>query len=294
MQSVPYEEFKKYLGQPRPCLICNTDSEGKNRELWAEDNYFKALKCQSCGLVTIDPGLTEEGLQIYYQNNMGRRLDQTKKLNDRSIQYILDNEMINKHLNSGKVLDVGCGGGFFLSTLNSSFQKYGIDIDEESIKHGKRNFDCTFKCELIGEDSFKNNFFDLIIFRGVIEHMYDPKKALDRATELLKSGGFIYFCATPNVDSFCAELYREKWNLWHPIQHINHFSAKTLYKLCGTENYEIYDERYPYLGTPYESQINDYLKIQKDIKLINNGEKDLVNVSPPFWGNMLSLFLKKL
>ena len=70
MQTVPYKEFKKYLGNPRPCLICNTDEEGINREIWAEDNYFRALKCHDCGLITIEPGMTEEGLKIYYQNNL--------------------------------------------------------------------------------------------------------------------------------------------------------------------------------------------------------------------------------
>jgi 2-polyprenyl-3-methyl-5-hydroxy-6-metoxy-1,4-benzoquinol methylase len=293
MQSVPYGEYKIFLGSSRACLICNTDSEGTEREVWAVDRYFKALKCQECGLITIDPGLTEKGLQKYYQDNMGRRLDQKKKLEDRKLQYQLDNQMIEKHINKGKVLDVGCGGGFFLSALSEDFNKYGIDIDEESINYGKENYGYTFKAEQIGEDSFSSNYFDLIIFRGVIEHMYDPKKALSRATELLKKGGFLYFCATPNVDSFCAELYREKWNLWHPIQHINHFSVKTLHNLCGKENYDIVDEDYPYLGTPYESQFDDYLKIKEDIKLMLNEDMDNINVSPPFWGNMLSLLLQK-
>jgi len=202
MQSVPYEEYKQYLGSPRACLICNTDSQGIKREIWAVDRYFKAIKCQECGLITVDPGLTEEGLQKYYQDNMGRRLDQKKKLEDRKLQYKLDNQMIEKHLKKGNVLDVGCGGGFFLSALSEDLNKYGIDIDEESINYGKKNYGYTFKAELIGEDSFSSDFFDLIIFRGVIEHMYDPKKALSRATELLKKGGLLYFCATPNVDSF--------------------------------------------------------------------------------------------
>jgi len=293
MQSVPYEEYKKYLGNSRACLICNTDSQGTKREIWAEDRYFKALKCQECGLITIDPGLTEEGLQKYYQDNMGRRLDQKKKLEERKLQYQLDNQMIKKHIDKGTVLDVGCGGGFFLSVLSENFNKYGIDVDEESISYGKANFSYTFKTELIGEDSFCPEFFDLIIFRGVIEHMYDPKKALSRATELLKKGGFLFFCATPNVASFCADLYREKWNLWHPIQHINLFSVNTLHSLCGKDNYDIVDEDYPYLDTPYESQFDDYLKIKEDIKLMINGDMAKINVSPPFWGNMLSLFLKK-
>ena len=48
-----FEEYKKFLGKPRPCLICNNDPEANKRTIWAEDEYFKAVKCDSCGLVTI-------------------------------------------------------------------------------------------------------------------------------------------------------------------------------------------------------------------------------------------------
>ena len=55
-------------------------------------------KVAKSGLITIDPGLTEEGLQKYYQDNMGRRLDQKKKLEDRKIQYEIDNQILEKHM----------------------------------------------------------------------------------------------------------------------------------------------------------------------------------------------------
>ena len=37
MQSVPYEEYEKFLGAVRPCLICENDIQGTKRELWATD-----------------------------------------------------------------------------------------------------------------------------------------------------------------------------------------------------------------------------------------------------------------
>lgn len=294
MQPVPYEKYKQFLGMVRPCLICGDDPSGAIRTTWAVDKYFKAIQCHKCSLITVDPGLTPEGLQIYYQNNMGRRLDQKKKMKDRQLQYALDKQFLENHVSSGKILDVGCGGGLFLSVLNSRFEKYGIDIDKESINYGRRNFDLHLKNEIIGEDTFESNFFDVIIFRGVIEHMLDPKTALDRAHELLKKGGKLFFCATPNVDSFCADMYREKWNLWHPIQHINLFSIKTLHMLCGIDDFRYIASEYPYLGTPYESQYDDYVKIRKDIELIFNNQKNNITKSPPFWGNMLTLLLQKV
>ena len=123
--------------------------------------------------------------------------------------------------------------------------------------------------------------------------MLDPKKALDRSTELLKKGGLIYFCATPNLKSLGAYLYREKWNLWHPIEHINIFDAKTIHLLLGKDLYSKLAFDYQYLGTPYENWKDDYEILMKDIIQKENGEWDSVQRSKPFWGNMMSLIYKK-
>ena len=131
----------------------------------------------------------------------------------------MDKNFLEQFINKGKVLDVGCGGGIFLSRLNKKFDKYGIDLDESSIKFAKKKFDYTFKIESLENDSFKKNTFDLIIFRGVIEHLYDPKKIILRARELLKNNGKLFFCATPNAKNFaqnCIEkigIYGTQYNI---------------------------------------------------------------------------------
>ena len=289
MQSVPYRKYKKYLGQIRKCLICQTDSNGKTRNVWARDKYFKALECKKCGYISVEPSLTPEGLKIYYQNNMGRRIENIKKMKLRYSQYQIDKDFLEKFITNGNVLDVGCGGGIFLSRLNKNFNKFGIDLDESSIKFAKKKFNYDFRIEQLGEDTFKKKTFDLIIFRGVIEHIYNPKKIIKRAIGLLKRKGKLFFCATPNGNSFCADIFREKWNLWHPIQHINIFTVKTLHKLCGEKKFNVLAEDYPYLNTPYENLEKDYKKITKF--LLSKRKKNMK--SPAFWGNMLSLILEK-
>jgi len=288
-----YEEFKKYLGPSRPCLICGDDHDAINRTVWASDEYFKAVQCEKCGLVAVEPGLTEEGLNAYYSNNIQRRFDDDKKMKDRQKQYLQDRDFMETFIQSGEVLDVGCNGGFFLDTLSNKFTKHGIEIDGDAVKYAATHYDYDIRQEWIGKDSLNENTFDLIIFRGVIEHMYDPKSALNRAYDLLKTGGMLFFSATPNLESFCADVYREKWGLWHPIQHINIFSVKTLHKLMGEDRFNLVAADYPYLGTPYENQEEDYKKIQHDINMKQQGKWDEVDKNPPFWGNMMSALYQK-
>jgi len=293
MNKERFSKYKKYYGLKRSCLMEDSTCNEENMENWAQDEYFEAVRCQKCELVIIDPSLNQDGLNAYYNDYIGNRFDQKQKFEDRKVQYQIDKAFIESHIAEGNVLDVGCNGGFFLNALSGNFNKYGIEIDPKAVQYAKEEFGIDVFQGEIGNDKFEDGFFDLIIFRGVIEHLLDPKLALDRSRDLLKTGGLLYFCATPNLDSLCAEVYREKWKLFHPIEHINIFSVKTLHALMGVENFSIYEERYDYLNTPYENQKEDYKKLQEDIILKNNGDWDKVEKSPPFWGNMMSVIFSK-
>lgn len=290
MRKVPYTLFKKFLGKVRPCGVCNNNSNYRKKNIWATDRYFKAIKCEKCSFISIDPCIKEVGLKKYYENDLKRRLIAKKRVKLRESQYINDKNFIEKYINSGKVLDVGCSGGYFLSCLNGNFKKYGIDIDATTKNSAINDFNINIDINPLGKDPFKENFFDLIIFRGVIEHIYNPKKAIDRCYKLLKKNGFLFFCATPNADSFAAWLYRSNWSLWHPIQHINIFSQKTLYELCGKKKFKLIDTDFEYINTPYANPELDYKKILEDIK---NSKRKILKTSPPFWGSMMSLILQK-
>ena len=128
--------------------------------------------------------------------------------------------------------------------------------------------------------------------RGSIEHVPDPVQSINDVSKNLNTDGYFYITATPNGESFSADLYRDQWTLFHPVQHLWHFSEKTLEKICSRFGLELVASHYPYLGTVYENVKRDLLQITKDIDLIENSE-DKPSVSPPFFGNMMSLVFKK-
>lgn len=286
-----FEKFHKFHNYNRDtCPVCGDT----NHSHWASHEYFSASECSSCGFVFINPSLNQEGLNTYYSDYIGDRFEKEKKMQQRELQYEIDANFLERFIDSGDLLDVGCNGGFFLNILSNSFNKTGIELDPEAVKFANENFDFKVEQGLLGNDNFQESSFDIIIFRGVIEHILEPKKALDRASSLLKKGGFIYFCATPNLKSFGADFYREKWNLWHPIEHINIFDASTLHRMLGKKDFLLYAEDYQYLGTPYENFKEDYKTLKNDIVLKENNKWQEVSRSKPFWGNMMSLIYKKL
>jgi hypothetical protein len=51
------------------------------------------------------------------------------------------------------------------------------------------------------------------------------------------------------------------------------------------------EPRHFYEETPYQNHEYDYGDIKTDLNKLRNG-KTINNISPPFWGNMLSLVYK--
>ena len=285
------EAYVNYLGSTKECILC----ESSGKKMWAQYGSYKADKCEECGLVWIDPMLTDAGLKRYYQDYIGMRLKDDAKTAQRNIQYELDKDFIETHITSGRVLDVGCSGGFFLQKLDSHFEKYGIELDDEAVSYARSNQDFgsnVYKASL-SDVEFPDGYFDLVVMRGAIEHLPEPHLSVQRASALLKPGGFFFIAATPNLDSFSADLYREKWNMFHPIRHLYYFSPKTLSRLCAPHGLRLIAKDFPYLETPYASIEADHLEIVFAVWMKKIGRFDLVERSSTFWGNIMNLVFQK-
>ena len=63
--------------------------------------------------------------------------------------------------------------------------------------------------------------YDLVMMRGTIEHFLDPIAVLKKCSEILKPGGILFITATPDGNSFAFNVYRHKWRLFTPYNHIH-------------------------------------------------------------------------
>ena len=275
------------------CICCDSTKIEK----WVEFNGFKADICKNCGFIFMNPQLSITGLQEFYCNYIGEtRLNNCKKMKQRSFQYKMDVNILKRFAENGKLLDIGCSGGYFLKEIPDTFEKFGTELDPFAIELAKKNLNISSRNLYLGDVldcSFSVSSFDVITMRGVIEHVPEPRKTIEKISSLMKSGALFYICATPNGASFSASLYKKDWNLFHPIEHLWHFSEKNLSLLTNDYDLKLIWSEYPYIGTPYE-------KINDDINLINKKiENNKLNkidntISPPFFENMMSLIYRKL
>ena len=94
----------------------------------------------------------------------------------------------------GRVADIGCGPGMFLSHLcRHGNHVYAADIDEESLgrtlarRAGDRNLSGVVT--LVSGLPFPDSFLDTVLFLEVLEHLEDDRQALRELWRVLVPGG---------------------------------------------------------------------------------------------------------
>jgi len=254
------------------CIACGSNG-GNTQEDFSNSEDFPAKRCISCGLIWMQPSFNEKGLNLYYSNYIGkRRINNQEKMQQRQEQYKLDVDFIQKYISHGVMLDIGCNGGFFLNSFSNDFDKNGIEIDKSAVNFANENFDkLSGKVHCVNLQDYYSTAkegYDLIAMRGVIEHVTDPVKDIEMVSNLLNPEGIFAVSATPNADAVSVDLYRDNWALFHPIQHLWHFSPKTLSLICRKYGLELIACDFPYLDTPYENAYEDIKAVAERIKKI--------------------------
>ncbi len=270
-----------------PCIICKKKTYRK----WAKKDGFVARQCQNCKMISINPRPTEDELPSFYQGYNKKRKSNQVLTKQRKQVYKIDRDWILKFVNKGKVLDVGCSEGQFLSHFDKKkWDRYGVEVENEPARIAKEKYGIPVKVGNIVNQSF-NQKFELIILRGVIEHFSEPVKVLKKCTELLKPGGYLFITATPAGDSFAFDVYREKWNQFVPPFHLHFFSVDLVTQVLKKLGMSLKDFHYQYEETPYADITKDFQKIKNDI--INlAAKKKKITTSNAFPGTMMTAVWK--
>lgn len=197
-------------------------------------------------------------------------------------------QVLKKHLaaQNAKVLDIGCGGGLFLSLLKrEGAEGIGIELSDSRAHYATTKHGLEIHKRPIESDFWQKGYaryFDAVTLWDVIEHVNFPLRTLQCAAHVLKKGGFLLI-DTPCRDSFYHQAGALTYRLSggrlptflnamyssHLFGHKQIFSTgemKELLRSCGLEVIEL--QKFHELSFPYEFYLRKLLRSETLVKLL--------------------------
>lgn len=140
---------------------------------------------------------------------------------------------------NGKLLDVGCGNGSFLATMQKlGWDVAGIEPDANSAKLAQERLGTSVRIGTIEEADFPADSFDAVTAHHVIEHMHHPIEFLRECFRILKPKGKLVV-TTPNIASLGHRVFHKSWRGLEPPRHFHLFSSWTLGACAEQAGYRI-------------------------------------------------------
>ncbi len=238
------------------CNLCDSD---KFTEVYTLQDYLlerpniltTLVQCDNCGLIYQNPRPSAVEMDQHYPDEYEpyENLGESKKtwLLRKAIEYGLAKraKFVTKHRKTGRLLDVGCATGEFLSAmrLQEDWELYGVEPNARVASIASHNTGANVFIGTLEQAQFAKDYFDVVTMWDVLEHVYNPQKTLDEIFRILKPDGLLII-RVPNGSSFQAKIFGKFWAGLDAPRHLYVFSLKTLSTMLSRSGFEIVDSSF--------------------------------------------------
>lgn len=141
---------------------------------------------------------------------------------------------------NGKVVEIGCGSGWLLKTLQvSGWSALGTEVDPVAVDLcRKEGLDVILGD--ITDINFPSESFDAVVMSHVIEHCSDPSGVISECFRILKKDGQ-FVILTPNSDSFGYRMFGRHWLHVDPPRHLRLFNSTNLRVVLNRFGFKVCD-----------------------------------------------------
>lgn len=218
----------------------------------------------------IDPSQLTDQEASYIETQLQANLNKFKNQADTLAKHL--------PLQHAKVLDIGCGGGLFLSLLKQrGADVIGLELSDSRAHYAKTKHGLVIDKHPIESDHWQRgyaNHFEAVTLWDVIEHVNYPQQTLRSAANVLKPGGLLLI-DTPCRDSFYHRVGEFTYKLTggkfptflnamyssHLFGHKQIFSTREMRRLFESVGLQVIDlHKFHELSFPYEFYLKKLLK----------------------------------
>jgi 2-polyprenyl-3-methyl-5-hydroxy-6-metoxy-1,4-benzoquinol methylase len=229
------------LEVPGPCAICGLD--GWRPALAGRD--FSIVQCRGCTVgLTRPPPVEADGHESFAEDEayFRRFLEEQGEFRRRLAMPML--RVLERFKPSGRILDVGCGLGFFLDCAAAKgYGCVGIDTSPAATELARRAFGLDVRTGSFGRTALgPDDVFDVITMNHVLEHVSEPVAFLGSAWRALRPGGIV-ISGSPNFAGLLPALLRERWYGLQPSQHVWQFTPASYARLFSAAGFAVEEVR---------------------------------------------------
>ena len=215
-------------------VACPHGCAGAADELLHEFGEFRVCRCGVCGLVRLNPRLTEAGSGgLYEREYFGGdhatgydTYEQDEYLYEKTFARRL--KLIRRFKSVGRVLDIGCSLGYFLNVAkHAGFDVYGLDVSAYAVERATERFPNRIRRGVLGPGLYPKQFFDVVTMFDLFEHVYRPREFLATVNEITRDDAVVLI-TTPNHRSFLSRASGRNWVSYKIPEHVFFYTPETL------------------------------------------------------------------
>lgn len=236
-------QLKPEAAEHIDCPVCDSP----DKTLFLQKDWFTFSKCNACGMVYLDPRLSEQATYDFYNSEWNAIYNETK-FDSVSASTSLDDtinrgnlDLITNELGRqrGELLEIGFASGVFLRAAKAAgFNVHGLELNEANYNRVRDELGPT----MLNVDLFRANlpagFFDVIYMRDVFEHVPKPKEMLRELNRIAKPGCVLYI-EVPNIDGLIYKIVKERHVCVFGFEHLNYWSPSTLARILDLTGFEV-------------------------------------------------------
>lgn len=256
------------------CPICNSTSINPLltvKDYTVSNEEFVIWQCGQCTLRFTQDIPDAASIGAYYQSeDYISHTNTSKGLVNQLYQRVRKLTLEQKAkliqqvtgLSTGALLDVGCGIGAFVHTMQQKeWQATGLEPDANTRRLSKELYglDLQDASELY---SLTPTSFDAITLWHVLEHVHDLHAYIEQLKSLLNSNGRL-FIAVPNYQSVDANIYGSTWAAYDVPRHLYHFTPKSIQTLMSQHGLQVISEKPMWFDSFYISMLSSKYRFGK-------------------------------
>lgn len=206
------------------------------------------VRCADCSLIYVTPRIARDRIASTYsgQDYFERKDDRTgysNYLEDRDLHLLFFRrqltELEEKFPNRGRLLDVGCAGGFLIeAAIENGWQAEGVELSQFASAYARDTLGLQVRTGSLVDAKFESNSFEVVVMDDVIEHLENPLTEALEVWRILKPGG-TFLLHTPNAASPWRHLMGRKWIHLKPDEHLYYFEPATIKHLLNQAGFDV-------------------------------------------------------